>query len=148
MIELAGTYEGGSSMVILQLTAKSLPGRAALVRIWQYRHEGVLEQSQDVMDDLDQVAAPKATSAVYRLKRYHFHIEIPKTPTAAVANVGEAVYRTSIENRHAPMRTISFMYLSELGDGHVIRFMIYRTFVTVESVNGSPQSEDVARRTV
>lgn len=133
-IELAGTAEDGLAMVLWHLTARHLPDRAPLVRFWQYRPDDGFEQDRSVLYDLDQVEAPEASSAVYRLRRYHFHVELPKNLTAAVVNVGEAVYRISIEGRDAPMRTVSFMDDSEVGDGLAVRFTTYRTHATIEVV--------------
>ncbi len=84
--------------------------------------------------DLDQVEAPEASSAVYRLTRHHFHIDLPKNLAAAMVNVGEAVYRISIEGRDAPMRTVSFMDDSSVDDGFAVRFTTYRTHATIEVV--------------
>jgi hypothetical protein len=133
-IELAGTAEDGLSMVLWHLTAKNLPDRAPLVRFWQVRHDDGFEQDRSVLYDLDQVEAPEASSAVYRLKRYHFHIDLPKNLAAAVVTVGEAVYRISIEGRDAPMRTVSFMDDGNVVDGLSIRFTTYRTHATIELV--------------
>jgi hypothetical protein len=104
------------------------------VRFWQYRHDEGFEQDRSVVYDLDQVDAPEATSAVYRLTRHTFHVALPKNLTTAVVAVGEAVYRISIEGRDAPMRTISFTDDSTMGDAFAIRFTTYRTHATIEVV--------------
>ena len=136
-IELSGTSEDGLSLVLWHLTSKNLPDRAPLVRFWQYRHDDGFEQDRSVLYDLDQVEVPEASSATYRLKRYHFHVELPKNLTAAVVDTGEAVYRISIEGRDAPMRTVSFMDDSHVGAGLGVRLTTYRTHATVEVIRSS-----------
>lgn len=131
-IDLSGNAMEGLSMDLWHLTSVNLPDRAPLVRIWQYRHDDKFEQDRSIVYDLDHADVPEASSAAYRLKRYHFHIDLPKNLTSAVGEPGEAVYRVSIEDRDAPMRTVSFMDNSDVGTGLAIRFTTYRTHVTVE----------------
>lgn len=133
-IELGGSAETGLSLVLWHLTAKHLPARAPLVRFWQYRHDDGLEPDRSVLYDLDQVVAPEEESAVYRLRRYDFRVDLPQSLTAAVVSAGEAVYRISIEDRDAPMRTVSFMDDSHVGKGLAIRFTTYRTHASIEVV--------------
>lgn len=136
-IELGGTTAEGLSLVLWHLTSKNLPDRAPLVRFWQYRHDDGFEQDRSVLYDLDKVEVPESSSAAYRLKCYHFHVELPKNLTAAVVDAGEAVYRISIEGRDAPMRTVSFMDDSNLGAGLAVRLTTYRTHATAEVVKRS-----------
>lgn len=133
-VELSGTSEEGLSLVLWHLASKNLPDRAPLVRFWQYRHDDGFEQDRSVVYDLDEVDAPEASSAAYRLKQYHFQIELPKNLISAVVDAGEAVYRMSIEGRNAPMRTVSFLDDSDVGAGLRVRFTTYRTHVTIEVV--------------
>lgn len=133
-IDLTGNAAVGLSMDLWHLTSLNLPDRAPLVRFWQYRHEDGFEQDQSIVYDLDQVDAPHASSAAYRLKRYHFRIDLPKNLTAAVVPPGEAVYRVSIEGRDAPMRTVSFMNDSDVGEGLKVRLTTYRTHASVEVI--------------
>lgn len=133
-MELGDSSEGGLSLTLWHLTAKHLPDRAPLVRFWQYRHDDDFEQDRSVLYDLEEVDAPEAASAVYRLKRYEFDIALPRNLTAAVVNLGDAVYRISIEDRNAPMRTVSFMNDSTVGAGLAVRFTTYRTHASIELV--------------
>jgi hypothetical protein len=133
-VELGGSAADGLSLVLWHLTAKHLPARAPLVRFWQYRHDDGFEQDRSVLYDLDHVAAPEEESAVYRLRRYNFRIDLPQNLTAAVVNMGEAVYRISIEDRDAPMRTVSFLDDSTFGEGLAVRFTTYRTHASIEVI--------------
>lgn len=133
-IELGGSAETGLSLVLWHLTAKHLPARAPLVRFWQYRHGDGLEPDRTMLYDLDQVVAPEEESAVYRLRRYDFRIDLPQNLAAAVVSAGEAVYRISIEDRDAPMRTVSFMDNSNLGQELAVRFTTYRTHASIEVI--------------
>lgn len=133
-IELGGSYDDGLSLTLWHLTAKHLPDRAPLVRFWQYRHDDDFEQDRSLLYDLKEVDAPETASAVYRLKRYEFDIALPRNLTAAVVNLGEAVYRISIEDRNAPMRTVSFTNDNTIGEGFAVRFTTYRTHASIELV--------------
>jgi hypothetical protein len=48
--------------------------------------------------------------------------------------VGDALYSISIEGSDAPMRTVSFLDESQLGDDLMLRFTTYRTIAAVEVI--------------
>jgi hypothetical protein len=136
-IELSGTLSAGLHLVIWQLTNKPLDERAPLVRFWRHHGDDLVEQSNDLTLDLDRYQAPEATNDDYRLKRYHIVVALTEELRLPKGDVGETVYSISIEGRDAPMRTVTFMDDSQLGDELVLRFTTYRTIATVEVVKGS-----------
>ena len=139
-IEIAGTREAGLRLVVSHLTTRRLDERAPLVRFWKHEGDEVVEQSQGLTIDLDDLSVPEATNETYRLKRYHLQVELPEDLSTAEVDAGDALYSISLEGRDAPMRTVSFMDQSQLGDDLVLRFTTYRTIATVEVVKGSPES--------
>lgn len=105
------------------------------------KHDGddLVEQPHDLALDLDQVEAPEATGEVYRLKRYHLQVDPPADLGTADVDAGDALCTIAIEGPDAPMRTVSFLDQSQLGDDLALRFTTYRTIATVEVVKGSPE---------
>jgi hypothetical protein len=139
-IELSGTYEGGLSMEISQLTTRHPVERAPLVRLWHYEHEDIDNQDNTVTYNLDHVESLEGSKGPYRLRRYLFNLAIPTDRSLASVNAGAAVYRISIEGRDAPLRAVSFLDESNLGDFFAIRFTAYLTDATVEVVKRSQRS--------
>lgn len=136
-IEISGTRSVGLHLVISQLTNKQLDERAPLVRFWKHQGDDLVEQAEGLTVDLDQYAAPQASNETYRLKRYHILAELPDDLEAADVDLGDAVYSISLEGRDAPMRTVTFVDHSDLGDGLMLRFTTYRTIATVEVARNS-----------
>jgi hypothetical protein len=139
-IEISGTRATGLHLVISQLTNKNLDERAPLVRLWKHRGDDLVEEPQSVTLDFDPYKAPEVSNDMYRLKRYHIIAELPDDLEEADVDIGDALYSMSIEGRDAPMRTVTFIDQSDLGDDLVLRFTTYRTIATVEVVKGSPQA--------
>lgn len=137
-IELSGTYEGGVSMVMWQLTTRHREERAPLVRLWRYQHDDGDEQDTTTTYDLDQVEFLEGSKGPFRLRRYEFTLDIPTNLTLTSVKAGDAVYRISIEGRDAPLRAVSFQNESDLGDFFAIRFTAYPTDATVEVVKRLP----------
>jgi hypothetical protein len=71
-------------------------------------------------------------------------VELPADLGTADIDVGDALYSLSFEERAAPLRTVTFLDQSQLGDDLVLRFTTYRTIATVEVVKGSPERQDGA----
>lgn len=138
-IEIAGSRESGLLLVIWHLSKKHLDAHAPLVRFWKHQGDDLIEQPQELTVDLDQVDAPEASNDTYRQKRYRLLVELPAELSTANVDARDALYSISIEGPDAPMRTISFMDQSQLGDGLTLRFTTYRTIATVEVVKGSPE---------
>lgn len=138
-VEISGTRAAGLHLVISQLTNKRLDERAPLVRFWRHQGDDLVEQPDGLTLDFDRYKAPEVTNDTYRLKRYHIVAELPEDLSQADVDVGDALYSISLEGRDAPMRTVTFMDQSDLGDDLVLRFTTYRTIATVEIVKRSPQ---------
>lgn len=138
-IEISGTCTAGLHLVISQLTNKQLDERAPLVRFWKHQDDDLIEQSDGLTLDFDNFRAPEVTNDAYRLKRHHILVELPADFDKADVDVGDAIYSISIEGRDAPMRTVTFMDQSQLGEDLVLRFTTYRTIATVEVVKRSSQ---------
>jgi hypothetical protein len=136
-IEIAGTRATGLKVMIWHLSKKHLDGRAPIVRFWKHRGDDLIERPQELTVDLKQVDAPEASNDAYRLKRYHILAELPAELSTAEVDIGDALYSISVEGPDAPMRTVSFIDESELGDDLTLRFTTYRTIVTVEVVKGT-----------
>jgi hypothetical protein len=135
-IEISGSRTA-LNLTIWQLTNKRLDERAPLVRFWRHAGDDLVEQSNDLTLDFDEHKAPEASNDEYRLKRHRIILELPKELTVGGVDPGDALYSISIEGRDAPMRTVTFMDQSDLGDDLVLRFTTYRTIATVEVVKGS-----------
>lgn len=138
-VESSGTRAAGLHLVISQLTNKNLDERAPCVRFWKHKGDDLVEQSDGLTLDFDDYKAPEVTDDTYRLKRYHIMAEIPEGLKDAVVDVGDALYSISLEGRDAPMRTVTFMDQSDLGEDLTLRFTTYRTIATVEIVKSTPQ---------
>jgi hypothetical protein len=148
-IEIAGSRAAGLHLVIDRLTNKDLDERAPLVRFWRHVGDDLVEQQQatELTLDFDRYQAPEVTNDIYRLKRYHIVLELPEQLDIGEVDPGDAVYSISFEGRDAPMRTVTFLDQSQLGDDLVLRFTTYRTIATVDVVKGSPEREaSVLRR--
>lgn len=139
-IEISGSRAAGLHLVISQLTNKQLDERAPLVRFWKHQADDLVEQPESLTLDFDDYTAPEVTNDTYRLKRYHIMAELPADLSTADVDIGDALYSISLEGRDAPMRTVTFMDQSDLGDDLVLRFTTYRTIATVEIVKRSPES--------
>lgn len=139
-IEISGTREAGLHLVISQLTNKHLDERAPLVRFWKHQGDDLVEQSDGLTLDFDDYTAPEVTNDTYRLTRYHILAEVPDDLDTNDGDVGDALYSVSLEGRDAPMRTVTFLDQSDLGDGLMLRFTTYRTIATVEIVKNSPET--------
>jgi hypothetical protein len=133
-IEITGNRAEGLHLVVSQLTNKNLDERAPLVRFWKHQGDDLVEQPNSLTLDFDQFKAPEVSNDTYRLKRYHIIAELPEAITTADVDAGDALYSISFEGRDAPMRTVTFMDQSDIGDGLVLRFTTYRTIATVEVV--------------
>lgn len=83
---------------------------------------------------LDRVESHQASNETYRLKHYHIVAELPEDISTTRVDVGDALYSISTEGRDAPMRTVTFVDQSKLGDELTLRFTTYRTIATVEIV--------------
>lgn len=135
-IELSGT-RAALHLVISQLTNKQLDERAPLVRFWKHQDDDLVEHAEGLTLDFDEFQAPEVANDTYRLKRYHILAELPAELNTASVDVGDALYCISLEGRDAPMRTVSFLDQSELGNDLTLRFTTYRTLATVEVVRRS-----------
>lgn len=135
-IEISGT-RAALHLVISQLTNKELDERAPLVRLWKHQNDDLVEQAEGLTLDFDDYRAPEVTNDTYRLKRYHIVVELPADLDTAMVDVGDALYSISLEGRDAPMRTVTFLDQSELGDDLMLRFTTYRTLATVEAIKAS-----------
>lgn len=133
-IEISGNREKGLHLTISQLTNKQLDERAPLVRFWKHQGAELVEQSEGLTLDFDEYKAPEVSNDIYRLKRYHVIAELPEGIDDAEVDVGDAVYSISLEGRDAPMRTVTFVDQSDLGDRLGLQFTTYRTLATVEIV--------------
>jgi hypothetical protein len=133
-IQMSGTYEGGVSMVMWQLTTRHREERAPLIHIWKYRNATDAEPAQDISYDLDRVERPEATKGPFRLRRFDFSIGVPTRRTLTSAEVGSVIYRFSIEGRDAPLRAVSFQDDSDLGAVFTVRFTAYLTDATIELI--------------
>jgi hypothetical protein len=133
-IELSGTREGGVFMVIWQLTTRHREERAPLVRFWHYPHEDEDDKNTTTTYDLDQIEFGESSKGPFRLRRYDFQWDIPKSLPLASVKPGDALYRISIEGRDAPLRTVSFQDESDLSEVVAIRFTAYLTDATIELV--------------
>lgn len=140
-IELSGTRES-LNVVVWQLTNKQLDEQAPLVRFWKHDGDDLIEQPGGLTVDLDRVEAPQASNEAYRLKRYHIVAALPVELNTAGVDVGDALYSISLEGRDAPMRTVSFVDQSDLGDELALRFTTYRTIATVEMIKRSRENPD------
>lgn len=138
-IEISGTRAVGLDLVISQLTNKNLDERAPLVRFWKHQGDDLVEQPDGLTLDFDDYKAPEVSNDTYRLKRYHIIAELPEGLNEADVDVGDALYSVSLEGRDAPMRTVTFLDQSDLGDGLMLQFTTYRTIATVEVVKRSSQ---------
>lgn len=138
-IELAGTREGGISLVIWQLTTRHRE-RAPLVRLWHYPRDDAGDRDTTTTYDLDQVESLEGSKGPFRLRGYTFKLEIPKNLTIARVNAGDTIYRISIEGRDAPLRAVSFQDDSALGEFFAIRFSAYLTDATIEVIKRPPES--------
>lgn len=132
-IEVLGT-RAALSLVIWQLTNKTLDERAPLVRFWRHVGDDIIEQANDLTLDFDPYQAQEASNDDYRLKRYVITIELPEVFEIGEADPGDAVYSISIEGRDAPMRTVTFFDQSTPDETIALRFTTYRTIATVELV--------------
>lgn len=139
-IQIFGSREIGLHLMIDQLTNKDLDERAPLVRFWRQQDDDLVEQFEGLTLDFDAYQAPEVTNDSYRLKRYHILAELPDDFTTADVDVGDALYSISIEGRDAPMRTVTFLDQSDLGNGLTLRFTTYRTLATVEVVKRLPRT--------
>ena len=139
-IEISGTRAAGLHLVISQLTNKHLDERAPLVRFWKHQGDDLVEQAEGLTVDFDDYTAPEVTNETYRLKRYHILAELPDDLDTADVDVGDAVYSISLEGRDAPMRTVTFVDHSDLGDDLMLQFTTYRTLATVEMVKRAPDT--------
>lgn len=133
-IEIWGSRAKGLHLTISQLTNKNLGERAPLVRFWKHQGDDLIEQPQSLTLDFDHYKAPEVANDTYRLKRYHIIAELPENLETADVDNGDAVYSISLEGRDAPMRTVTFVDYSDLGDSLGLQFTIYRTLATVEIV--------------
>jgi hypothetical protein len=131
-IELSGTREGGVSMVIWQLTTRHREERAPLVRLWRFSEKDADDQT--TTHDLDQVAFREGSKGPFRLRRYDFALDIPRSLPVAAVKVGDPVYRITIEGRDAPLRAVSFQDDSDLGEVFTVRFTAYLTDATIDVV--------------
>lgn len=136
-IEITGTREEGLQLTISQLTNKDLDERAPLVRFWKHQGGDIVEQPDGLTLDFDHYQAPEVTNDTYRLKRYHIIVELPHDLEQADVDIGDAMYSISLEGRDAPMRTVTFVDQSDLGDAFMLQFTTYRTIATVEIVKSS-----------
>lgn len=136
-IQISGTRETGLHLMIDQLTNKDLDERAPLVRFWKHQADDLVEQSEGLTVDFDDYVAPEVSNDTYRLKRYRILAELPEDLTTANVDIGDALYSISLEGRDAPMRTVTFVDQSDLGDELTLRFTTYRTLATVEVVRAS-----------
>lgn len=132
-IEVSGTRTA-LHLVISQLTNKQLDERAPLVRLWKHQDDDLVEQAEGLTIDFDDYRAPEVMNESYRLKRYHILAELPSDLNTESVDVGDALYSISLEGRDAPMRTVTFLDQSELGDDLMLQFTTYRTLATVEVV--------------
>lgn len=133
-IEISGTRATGLHLILWHLTKKQFDARAPLVRFWKHQGDDLIEQPQELTVDLGQVDAPGASNDTYRQKRYYILAELPAELGTGNVDAGDALYSISIEGPDAPMRTVSFLDQSQLGDDLVLRFTTYRTIATVELV--------------
>jgi hypothetical protein len=140
-IEMSGTRAAGLHLLIYQLTHKDLDERAPVVRFWRHQGDDLVERPDDLTLDFDRYTAPEASNDDYRLKRYHVAVELTDDLRFPDVDVGDAFCSISIEGRDAPMRTVTFLDQSQLGDDLVLRFTTYRTVATVEVVKGSRESK-------
>lgn len=67
-------------------------------------------------------------------------MELPGDLGGVDVDPGDALYSITLEGRDAPMRTVTFVDHSDLGDDLVLRFTTYRTIATVEVVKGTSES--------
>lgn len=137
-IEILGTREEGLHLTISQLTNKDLDERAPLVRFWKHQGDDLVELPEGLTLDFDDSKAPEVSNDIYRLKRYHIIAELPDDLEETDVDIGDAIYSISLEGRDAPMRTVTFVDHSDLGDALMLQFTTYRTLATVEIVKGSP----------
>lgn len=140
-IEITGNREEGLHLTISQLTNKNLDERAPLVRLWKHQGEDIVEQTEGLTIDFDDYEAPEVSNETYRLKRYHIIAELPDKLEETEVDIGDAMYSISLEGRDAPMRTVTFLDHSDLGDALALRFTAYRTIATVEIVKRSPPAQ-------
>lgn len=133
-IEISGNQKDGLHLTISQLTNKDLDESAPFVRFWKHQEDDLVEQSIGLTLDFDEYKAPVVSNDTYRLKRYHVIAELPDEIHEADVDVGDSVYSISLEGRDAPMRTVTFVDTSDLGDGLGLQFTSYRTLATVEIV--------------
>jgi hypothetical protein len=133
-IELSGTREDGVTMVMWQLTTRHRQERAPLVRLWRSQPNDDDEQDTTTTYDLDQVAFREGSKGPFRLRRYDFTVDIPKSLPLASVKTGDTVYRITIEGRDAPLRAVSFQDDSNLGERLAVRFTAYLTDATIDVV--------------
>lgn len=133
-IEITGNRADGLHLTISQLTNKQLDERAPVVRVWKHQGGDIVEQTEGLTLDFDDYKAPEVSNDTYRLKRYHIIAELPHDLEEADVDMGDAVYSISLEGRDAPMRTVTFVDHSDLGDALGLQFTTYRTLATVEIV--------------
>lgn len=136
-VEVSGSRSAGLHLVISQLTNKHLDERAPLVRFWKHQAGDIVEQPDGLTLDFERYKAPEVTNGTYRLKRYHILAELPDDLDTAEVDVGDALYSISLEGRDAPMRTVTFLDQSQLGEDLVLRFTTYRTIATVDVVRNA-----------
>lgn len=138
-IEISGNREKGLHLTISQLTNKNLDERAPLVRFWKHQGDDLIEHSEGLTLDFDEYKATEVSNDIYRLKRYHIIAELPEEIDEADVDIGDAVYSISLEGRDAPMRTVTFVDQSDLGEKLGLQFTAYRTLATVEVVKREPR---------
>jgi hypothetical protein len=63
---------------------------------------------------------------------YRIVVELPAE--LEMVDAGDARFRISVEGRDAPMRTVTFVDRSDLGNGLMLQFTTYRTLATVEII--------------
>lgn len=71
-------------------------------------------------------------------------MELPADLETADVDFGDAAYSISHEGRDAPMRTVTFVDHTDLGDALAValQFTTYRTLATVEIVKRAARSND------
>lgn len=139
-VEIEGTRQTGLHVLVSHLTTKDVDEHSPLVRVWKNVGDDVVERSDRVTVDLDHVEGLEATNEMFRLKRHRVRVVLPDDIGEDDVDPGDALFSVSFEGRDAPMRTVSFVDGSDLGEGLGLRFTNYRTIVVVEVIKRSRES--------
>lgn len=136
-LQLSGNREA-LLLDVWYIFSEDLDGLAPIVSIWKITGDEVNEESVESEHNLSHFKIFETHHKSFRLEHYRIWVALPEGLIHPQHNDGKTVLIISIDTVGAPMRTLTFVDETDLGEDLKVEFSVYREIAMIELRNHAP----------